>query len=157
MRPFIIRPATPHDTAAIVALWRDSLALHGQRDPTFLPRADGHLRFERFLTGVITDPEAAVVTAEVDGRIAAYGVCVLRTRPEYFEPGEYGLVTDLDVSGEHRRQGLGEAVLDALCDWVRARGIRRIEAEVVAANELAVGFWRKLGFATYYQAMARDL
>lgn len=157
MSTHLIREATQDDTPAIVALWRESLALHGQRDPTFAPRADGHVRFERFVTNAIGAPEAAVFVADVGGRIAAYGVCVLRTRPEYFEPGEYGLVTDLDVSGEHRRQGLGEAVLDGLCGWLRARGVTRVEAEVVAANELAASFWSKRGFRTYYQAMFRTI
>jgi ribosomal protein S18 acetylase RimI-like enzyme len=150
-----VRMAELADVASIVALWRESMALHGDRDPVFRPRADGHLAFERFVSARIGAPDAAVFVAEVDGAVAAYGVCVRRSRPDYFEPGEHGLVTDLDVSSDHRRQGLGERVLDALCGWLRERGIDWVEAEVVSANELSLGFWRKRGFVTYYQAMAR--
>jgi GNAT superfamily N-acetyltransferase len=152
-----VRPAQPEDLGAIVSLWRDSMAVHAERDPTFRPRADGHVTFERFVAAQIGRPDAAIVVAEVEGQVAAYGVCVLRTRPDYFEPALHGLVTDLDVGANYRRQGLGERVLDALCAWLGARGITRIEAEVVTANELSTGFWSKRGFVPYYQAMFRDL
>lgn len=153
----LVRMAVPADVPAIVALWRESTTLHGARDPVFRPRADGHLAFERFVSGRIGAPDAVVIVADVGGVVAAYGVCVLRSRPDYFEPGEHGLVTDLDVSSDHRRRGLGERVLDGLCGWLRERGIGRVEAEVVSANELSTGFWRKRGFVTYYQAMSREV
>ena len=152
-----VRQAVASDAPAIVAIWRESLALHGDRDPTFRPRADGHVVFERFVVEKVGSPDAAVLVAERGGEVAAYGICALRTRPDYFEPGLHGLVTDLDVSARHRRLGLGERLLEALSDWLRQRGIHRIEAEVVAANELSSGFWRKQGFATYYQAMSREI
>jgi ribosomal protein S18 acetylase RimI-like enzyme len=157
MDEVVVREAGPADVAKIVALWRESMALHGSRDPTFRPRADGHLAFARFLAARVDSPDAAVVVGVVNEEVAAYGVCVVRTRPDYFEPDEHGLVTDLDVAADHRRQGLGERVLDALGEWLRARGIDRVEAEVVTANELSTGFWRKRGFATYYEAMYREL
>lgn len=152
-----VRAAVPGDLPAIVALWRESMALHGERDPSFKPRPDGHLAFGRFAGAQITSPDAAVLVAEADGRTAAYGICVLRRRPAYSEPDEHGLVTDLDVSSAFRRRGLGERVLDGLLEWLRGRGVRRVEAEVVTANELSHGFWRKRGFAVYYQAMCRAL
>lgn len=152
-----VRPARSDDLDAIVALWRDSMAVHADRDPSFRPRAEGHLAFKRFVAARIGAPDAAVVVAEVAGKVVAYGVCVLRTRPEYFEPALHGLVTDLDVAATHRRMGLGERVLEALCGWLRERGITRVEAEVVTANELSTGFWSKRGFTAYYQAMFCDL
>ena len=123
----VVRAAGPTDLPAIVALSWESMALHGGRDPAFRPRADSHLAFERFVAERIALPEARVVVAEADERAAAYGICVLRRRPDYFEPGEHGLITDLDVSAAHRRQGLGERALDALCKWLilpRAGGAR---------------------------------
>lgn len=153
--PAILRPATARDLPAIVALWRESMALHAARDPAFRPRPEGHLAFGAFAEAQARAPDAAVVVAEVAGEVAAYGICVLRRRPAYFEPQEHGLVTDLDVAAPFRRMGLGAQVLDALCAWLRGRGIDRVEAEAVMANELSLGFWRKRGFAPYYQAMAR--
>ena len=113
------------------------------------------MAFGRFVARQIAAEDAAVRVATVGGRVAAYGVCVLRERPEYFEPQLHGLVTDLDVASAFRRQGLGERVLDALCDWLRARGVARVEAEMITANALSVGFWGKRGFVPYYQATFR--
>lgn len=151
-----IRPARTGDLPAIVALWRESMRLHGDRDPSFAPRPDGHIAFGRFVEARIASHDARVLVAEgAGGRVLAYGVCVLRRRPDYFEPCEHGLVTDLDVAAEARRQGLGERLLEALCEWLRARRVARVEAEVVSANEVSRAFWRKRGFATHYEAMHR--
>lgn len=132
------------------------MALHADRDPSFTPRLDGHEAFGRFVAARIADPEAAVIVAETGGTVAAYGVCVVRARAAYCEPTTHGLITDLDVAASHRRQGLGERILDALCDWLQARGIDRIEAEIVMANEISTRFWLKRGFRPYYQALYRQ-
>lgn len=157
MDTVVLRPAKSADLSAIVSLWRESMALHGERDATFTPSANGDLVFEQFVADRIDKSEAMVVIAEANGAVVAYGICVLRSRPDFFEPAQYGLITDIDVSEKWRRHGIGERVLDALCDWLVGRSVKRVEAEAVTANELSIGFWRKRGFEPYYQAMYRAL
>jgi ribosomal protein S18 acetylase RimI-like enzyme len=89
--------------------------------------------------------KAAVVVAEAGGEIVGYGICQLRRRPAYFEPIEHGVISDLDVAASHRRRGVGEMMLGALCNWLAGRGLKRVEIEVATANEIAVSFWRKWG------------
>ncbi|MFN8831963.1 MAG: GNAT family N-acetyltransferase [Labrys sp. (in: a-proteobacteria)] len=131
------------------------MALHADRDPSFTPRLDGHEVFGRFVAARLTDPEAAVIVAETVGTIATYGVYILRTRPDSFEPAIHDLITDLDVAASHCRHGLGEHILGALCDWLQARGIYRIEAETAKANEISTRFWVKRGFKQRYQVLYR--
>jgi len=150
-----LRAATPADVPGIVAIWRESMVLHAALDPAYRPQETGHEAFGTFVAQTIGSADAAVQVAMAGDHVAAYGICVLRRRPALFEPGLHGLVTDLDVAGAFRRQGLGERILETLCAWLRARGVERVEAEMITANAISVGFWRKQGFVPYYQAMFR--
>ena len=58
-------------------------------------------------------------------------------------PGLY--LEDLFVEPTFRRQGLGEALLAYLAKIAVERGCGRVEWSVLGWNELAIGFYRKLG------------
>jgi ribosomal protein S18 acetylase RimI-like enzyme len=58
-------------------------------------------------------------------------------------PGLY--LEDLFVEPTFRRQGLGEALLAHLATIAVERGYGRVEWSVLGWNELAIGFYRKLG------------
>lgn len=55
-------------------------------------------------------------------------------------------VSDLVVSEQVRKQGIGSALLMAARDWTRQRGIKRMVVEVQAKNHAAIQLARKLGF-----------
>jgi GNAT superfamily N-acetyltransferase len=58
-------------------------------------------------------------------------------------PGLY--LEDLFVDPTFRRQGLGEALLARLARIAVERGCGRLEWSVLGWNELAIGFYQKLG------------
>ena len=58
-------------------------------------------------------------------------------------PGMY--LEDLFVDPKFRRQGLGEALLARLARIAVERGCGRLEWSVLRWNELAIGFYQKLG------------
>ena len=58
-------------------------------------------------------------------------------------PGMY--LEDLFVDPKFRRQGLGEALLARLARIAVERGCGRLEWSVLRWNELAIGFYEKLG------------
>ena len=58
-------------------------------------------------------------------------------------PGMY--LEDLFVEAGFRRQGLGEALLAHLAKLAVERGYGRLEWSVLDWNELAIGFYKKLG------------
>jgi len=58
-------------------------------------------------------------------------------------PGMY--LEDLFVEPAYRRQGLGEALLAHLAKIAVERGCGRVEWSVLGWNELAIGFYQKLG------------
>ena len=50
------------------------------------------------------------------------------------------------VAPEARRQGIGSALVDAVVDWARSRGLSRLLLEVAEANTPAIELYRRKGF-----------
>ena len=53
------------------------------------------------------------------------------------------------VAADHRRRGVGRALVDAAAAWARAMGARRLELDVTSNNEAAVRLYEGAGFETY--------
>lgn len=88
-------------------------------------------------------PPAAFASVVVDGRVVATGMAVA-------ERECVGLF-DMAVNQEYRRQGLGTAVLCALCRWAaETHGAQTAYLQVVADNAPALALYRRLGFLPAY-------
>ncbi len=56
----------------------------------------------------------------------------------------------IEVSPEHRRQGLGLAVMDALLEWGAERGATTAYLQVLGDNTPALALYEQLGFTTHH-------
>jgi ribosomal protein S18 acetylase RimI-like enzyme len=63
----------------------------------------------------------------------------------------------LYVMPEHRRQGIGSALMRHVEDWARARGDRQIGLQVFQANQPAVNLYQQLGYQTQSLWMLKPL
>jgi RimJ/RimL family protein N-acetyltransferase len=50
------------------------------------------------------------------------------------------------VAADARRQGVGQALLDAAVDWARSAGVRKLELHVFPWNEPAIALYERFGF-----------
>jgi ribosomal protein S18 acetylase RimI-like enzyme len=50
------------------------------------------------------------------------------------------------VAPDARGRGYGRAIVLATEARLRARGCLKLNLQVLASNEIAVGFWRRLGY-----------
>lgn len=62
-------------------------------------------------------------------------------------PGETD-IHNLAVHPDHRRQGVGRALLQAVVEETRREGLRRITLEVRKSNEAAQRLYQSLGFVS---------
>jgi GNAT superfamily N-acetyltransferase len=85
------------------------------------------------------DPDASRVAFR-DGE--AVGLANLGVR------GEDGWVGGIGVVAAARRSRVGEALMDALHEQARERGIRRVWLEVIVENSGAFALYEKLGYRT---------
>ncbi len=78
------------------------------------------------------------LVAEREHRIVAFGVLMLA-------PGE-AQILNLSVVPDHRRQGLGRALLHRFLDVARARGAEQCFLEVRISNRAAIALYQGEGF-----------
>jgi GNAT superfamily N-acetyltransferase len=133
----MIRPARPGDVPAVLSLIRQ-LARYEKLEHEVVGTEDD-LRNHLFGPA----PRAEVLLAEEDGQVAAFALFFHNFSTFLCKPGVY--LEDLFVLPEHRRKGLGRALLAALARVAVDRGCGRFEWAVLDWNEPAKAFYRSLG------------
>lgn len=123
----IFRSACADDTGRLAALWDACGLTRDWNDP----RKD--IEFAR--GGAASD----VLVGSIGGEIVA-SVMV-------GHDGHRGAVYYVAVSPEHQGMGLGRAVMAAAEDWLKARGVWKLNLMVRETNLAALGFYEGLGFA----------
>ncbi|MGV8998321.1 MAG: GNAT family acetyltransferase [Parvibaculaceae bacterium] len=121
------RPAEDADTEALVALWEAC----GLTRPWNDPRKD--IAFAR------GGPASDVLVGEISDEIVA-SVMV-------GHDGHRGAVYYVSVTPSRRGQRLGHAVMAAAEDWLKARGVWKLNLMVRRENSAVVGFYEALGYA----------
>lgn len=114
-----IRPYNPADTAAMIALKRDTIGRVNSRDYS-AEQVAAWAPDDRAVSG--WSQRAAdrfVVVAEDDERIVGFG-----------DIGPDGHIDQFYVHADHQRRGVGRAILTALVSEARRSGIRRLFSDV---------------------------
>lgn len=60
--------------------------------------------------------------------------------------GRTGVIYTIDVHPEHRRRGVGSALLDAIEREMGAAGAKRFRLEAATSNRAALNLYRKAGY-----------
>lgn len=93
---------------------------------------------EKSIASEAENPLSYWLVAEVDGHIAGYvGSQTVLDAAD---------MMNLAVSPAYRRQGIGQALVDALVDHLRANGVIALLLEVRVSNAQAIALYNKLGF-----------
>lgn len=121
-----IRPAGDADVDGIVALWRRA----GVFRPWNEPYRD--IAFAR------RGEHSTVLVAEAEGRVVASAMAG--------EDGHRGWVYYVAVDPELQGRGLGRRIMAAAEDWLRGRGVWKIQLLVRRDNLSVQAFYRELGY-----------
>jgi GNAT superfamily N-acetyltransferase len=132
-----IRPARPEDVPLLLELFGELAAYENLLD---MLQATPE-RLQRALFG--ERPAASALIAEVGEETAGYAIYF----PTFstFLSIEGIWLEDLFVRPAHRGGGVGRALLAAVAAVVRERGGERLEWSALDWNELALGFYRRVG------------
>jgi len=149
-----IRSATPDDIPELVRL-REILADRMSADAGDYGSYDGWQdAYARSLRDRLGAPDVAVfVIDRPDGDgLAACGMGFIYERfPGPGLPdGRFGYVLGMTTDPAYRRRGYGRAILDALLDWYRANGVRRVDLHATSDGE---PLYRAFGFAARYPGL----
>lgn len=94
----------------------------------------------RELRNYLRFPGAECVIAEIAGRIVGFCISALR------DAGGY--IVTIDVLADHRRCGVGAALLIEVENRMVRTGVREVRLETATDNHAAIAFWNKHGYRT---------
>jgi GNAT superfamily N-acetyltransferase len=135
-----IRAATPEDVGVLLALFGELAEYE---------RLEHELRATEELIGEALfgeRPAAEALIAERGSEVAGYALFFPTFSSFLAIQGVW--LEDLFVRPAHRGAGVGRALLAAVAARVHERGGKRLEWAALDWNELALGFYRRLGAQT---------
>jgi RimJ/RimL family protein N-acetyltransferase len=137
----VVRQATLRDAKALVALARRVAA-----EPERWLVTEGEWRSvrdeRRYLRAANQSQDAALFIAEV-GELVAGRLSIARdAQPACDHIADLGLM----VAIEHRRAGIGTALLEAAETWAARARVRKLELHVFPYNEAAIALYDRAGY-----------
>jgi GNAT superfamily N-acetyltransferase len=127
------RPAAPGAIAEPLSLLEESL-----RDGEPLP-----LPFAEQLKKAVERGDLEVLAARAGPGVQILGVAVLAFRPSISAGARFASIEDFYVRTDARGRGVGRALLEAVGERCRARGISYVE---VQTDDKAAPFYAALGY-----------
>ena len=138
----LVRHAEPRDATALIdlvnALAREAALLFVLPiDP-----ATGVPSVLQYLEAMAASGNSAVLVAAGTGRLVG-----LATANGGVHGAKRGVVEiGIGVRAANQGIGVGKALLNALEQWARAKGLHRLQLPVVTSNEPALALYRRMGF-----------
>ena len=122
----LIRPYAPADEEAVVQLWQECQLTRPWNDPRRDIARKLRVNPELFLVGTVDNRVVATIMGGYEGH--------------------RGWVNYLAVAPAHRKQGLGQAIMQAIEEKLRAMGCPKINIQIRTDNAAAIAFYAKLGY-----------
>jgi ribosomal protein S18 acetylase RimI-like enzyme len=130
------------------ALWRSLYAHHVEVATATVPFVPADERWPERLREFrqsVDDDAAVFLIAEAGGEPLGFAFSVLRSPSPIFAGGAIGELEVLVVAPERRGEGIGEELTRRSLDGLRERGATTLRVVVLAGNDAAMRFYRRLG------------
>ena len=138
-----IRRAGADDAAALARLMDDPVVYANLMQ---MPYASEEVHRARIADSLLPGKTDLLLVAERDGKVVG-SAGMHATGPALRR--RHAVVIGLSVVSAAQRQGVGSALMQALCDYAdRWMGALRIELTVYVDNAAAIALYRKFGFET---------
>lgn len=152
-----VRPATPRDLDAVVALRLALLREHPDHPIYGRLRAEVDRRARELFAAQLRARMETILLAELAGEVVGIIRCVESIGSPLLEPARYAYVSSAYVRPDVRRRGVLRALMAEVERWCRARGLDQMRLHNVAGSEAAEGAWDALGFAIVEQVRVRTV
>ena len=149
MEGLVIRSGREEDLPEVLRLWQQMVDFHAACDPSLAMRSDAEAleSVRAYLLANLDNPDSRLFVAEVAGvgGLTGYLLAQVRTISPLAIPPTCGVISDICVEEQWRRQGIGRELFYAARDWFRERGQTLIRLHVATANPVSQAFWRAMG------------
>ncbi len=132
-----VRPQRSSDGPAIAEIFESTAVVAETSQLPYLPADFWSTLYER------RSDQAAVLIAEIDGRVAGHLGLIPDARPRRRHVGSFGLAVHEDFHGQGAGAALMEAMLELADNWF---GLLRVELTVYAHNKHAIRLYERFGF-----------
>lgn len=149
-----VRLATRDDLPRVNELRRQVNDLHVNGRPDFFKPGFCE-ELQQYLYEMYEDGCHDVLVAENEHGIIGFACLKYIDRPEspYRLPCRFVEIGEIGVDENCRRQGAGRALIDAAKQIAKEKDFPRIDLNMWAFNENALGFYESVGFSTYRRYM----
>lgn len=143
-----VRPAVAADRAAVGRLGALLVSEHHEFDPQrfIAPIPNLSERYGDFLIGQSKRAEMRVLVAQREGAVVGYAFGGMEGNDYMALRGPAGVIYDLVVDPDHRRQGTGQVLLAAVLDALAELGAPRALLFTADKNHVAQSLFDKAGF-----------
>lgn len=152
-----LRHARADDVDALVELWLELTDFHVALDSYYTRKPDATELMRDHFAKKIEVENAVVIIAEIDGKVVGYLMAEPSTRPPVFQGNSALTISDTCVKSDHRRLGIGKAMVDELISIARNQNIDRVEVGYSARNDVSIAFWEKIGFKPFSVKASMEL
>jgi GNAT superfamily N-acetyltransferase len=129
-----IRPARTGDIPRMSALLADLFSLESDFEPDPRKQASG-------LELLINDSSGNSLVLVAESRGEVLGMCSVQTLISTAEGGSVGLVEDVVVRKDCRKNGIGTRLLIEVLKWCEAKGLSRVQLLADKDNGNALKFY----------------
>jgi ribosomal protein S18 acetylase RimI-like enzyme len=153
-----IRTAEPSDLRAIGRLGALLVRTHHEFDPRRFMAATARTAdgYGSYIGTQLDEPNVVVLVAEHDGAVAGYTYAGVEGVDYMSLRGPAGVLYDIVVDPEHRKHGVGKALLEATIKALEERGAPQIVLSTAEPNESAQRLFARAGFRRTMIEMTRD-
>jgi ribosomal protein S18 acetylase RimI-like enzyme len=134
-----VRPATPDDLEALRSIAGDAFAFGRFGADPFFSAAEVAGFYRQWITNLCNGLAKVVLVAHASDEVAGFISCAV-------EPSGNGRIPLIATSEDHRRQGVGGALLSASLRWFETAGVRAVRVKTQAANYAALALYTRNGF-----------
>jgi ribosomal protein S18 acetylase RimI-like enzyme len=154
-----IRAAEPPDLPALGRLGASLVRMHHALDPArFIASSpETEQGYAGFLGAQLGKPGVVMFVAERDGQVIGYAWGGLEGMDYMALRGPAGVLYDIVVEHEHRREGVGRLLLDAALAALAGQGAPRVVLATAEQNESAQRLFARAGFRRTMIEMTREL
>lgn len=159
MKSVNIRPAAAADMEVVGRLGAMLVKAHHDFDPRrFLPPTESTPKgYASFLGGQLNNEKVIVLIADIDGAVAGYSYAGLEGTDWMSLRGPAGVIYDILVDPDYRRQGVGMRLLEAMVEVLRSRGARQVVLSTADRNEEAQRLFERAGFRRTMIEMTKEI
>jgi len=129
---------------------------HAPLDPRFETSPAANLVMAKWIEDQLQNDRSAIFVAEESpGAPEGYCHAMMQEYPPIVPRTLFGYVSEVAV--HRRRRGVGSRLLEAAHAWFRQQGATYVEVNVSVKNAVALGFWKKHGYAAIIERLRREL